>query len=263
MAIERRIETKVVLDGVEQESNIIFHEMEERGDWSVPPLDARVFVLRGLWPQVDGSAETWPQWARDSYLLGWSDPCSNHSAGGATHLFAVSFGSTEQCGVVHDKMFIAWSDGFAKLSDPGYTLYIPQRSVETHGWVNWYIDGTSSNYYPDQGQRGTWCWCPFGFSDVVDGGGLPYNRHVSWFAVWEQMTYADYRTEKGDPIAPPATGEPDIEFAKAVALELVTKFTAMRTDGDGVRYGYMQPEEVVGRATMIEQLLREAYEEQI
>lgn len=256
--IERRIQTIVTLDGVPQESNIIFHEMETRGDWSEPEHDTKVFVLRDLWPQVNGSAETWPQWAQDDYLKPWGDTCGNDSAGGETHLFAVVYGTNEQCGAVQGKSYIAWTDGFAKLGDPSYAGYVVKRSDRPHGWVNWF---DSNGYYPDQGQRGPWCWCPFGWADVVDGGGLPYNRHVSWFAVWEQMTYAEYLVEKGDPVEPPVTGEPDTEFTKAVALSLATQFVTMRNDANGVYYDYMQPDEVVGRAVMIERLLREAYEE--
>lgn len=257
MPIQRRIQTVVTLDGVPQESNIIFHEMETRGDWTEPLPDGNVFVLRDLWPQVNGSAETWPQWAQDEYLEPWGDPCGNDSAGGETHLFAVSYGTNEQCGVVRGKSYIAWTDGFDKLGT-SYNGYVTKRADQTHGWVNWF---DSNGYYPDQGQRGPWCWCPVGLTDVVDGGGLPYNRHVSWFGVWERMTYAEYLAEKADPVEPPIFGAPDVEFAKAIALSLSTQFVAMRNDENGIYYEYMQPEEVVGRATEIERLLRTAYEE--
>lgn len=261
MAIARRIQTTVLLDGNITESNIIFHTLEERPDFSVPSPASNVFVLRDLWPQVNGSAESWPQWARDDYLKEWGNPCGNTSGGGDTHLFGVVIGTAEQCGVLHGKSYIGWTDGFAKLDDPGYQNYHGKRADETHGWVNWF---NSNGYYPDQGQRGPWCWCPLGLSDVVDGGGLPYNRHVSWFAVWEQMRYADYLIEVGDvqppqPPPPPSLDTPDIEFTKALALAFSTSFTRMQSEDDGVIYTYMTAEELATKAVETERLIRGAY----
>ena len=92
-------------------------------------------------------------------------------------------------------------------------------------------------------------------ADIVTGMGLPWNWHVSTFIVYKAALWGDLM-----PVDPPVTGEPDIEFAKAVALELATQFIAMRTDNDGVRYEYMHPDEVVLRATETERLIREAYE---
>ncbi|MCB0038687.1 MAG: hypothetical protein KDI56_09585 [Xanthomonadales bacterium] len=215
MAIARRIQTTVTLEGVTYESNILVRSMEERPDWQAPDMDAPVFVLRDLWPSVNGQGDSWPQWARDSYLIDWNDPCMNRGAGGETHLFAMANGSGEQCGVIHDKTFFGWTDGFDKLGDPTYTSFVPMKAVEVHGWVNWFV---SNGYYPDQGQRGPWCWCPVGVADVVDGGGLPFRRHVSWFAVWERMTYRDYLLERDGVVVPP-TGDLTEVLARLEALQ--------------------------------------------
>lgn len=256
MTIQRRIQTIVAPPGeLPFESNILVREMETRPDWRVPGASEYVYVLRDLWPQMNGSAESWPQWARDDYLKPQGDPCGNDSAGGETHLFAVTTGTAEQCGVSHGKLYIAWTDGFSKLGDPSYAGYDQETATRTHGWVNWF---DSNGYFPDREQRGPWCWCPVGPADVVDGGGLPYNRHVSWFAVWEKMTYAEYLDEKNVPVVVPTS----LEFAQAVALTLATLVTQMDTiESGGVVYHYMLPDEIVARSIAIEQQLSAAYAE--
>ena len=248
-------------DGSVIESNILVREMETRPDWRVPGPGGYVHILRDLWPQVNGSADTWPQWARDDYLKQWGDPCSNDSAGGETHLFAVVTGVEEQCGVLHNKLFIAWTDGFAKLGDPNYNGYVQARSGAPHGWVNWF---DSNRYFPDQGQRGPWCWCPVGAADVVDGGGLPYNRHVSWFAVWERVTYADYLTENGDGGGqtnpqPPSGAASEYDYAQALAMSMSTLVVRQDAVGGSVVYSYMPEDEVVARAIAIAQGLSDHY----
>lgn len=261
MTITRRIQTVISIPGVAPfESNILLREMETRPDWRVPASGDYVYVLRDLWPQVEGSAESWPQWARDSYLKPWGDPCGNDAAGGDHHLFAVTTGTNEQCGVSHNKLHMAWTDGFAKLGDPNYTGYVTQTATATHGWVNWV---NVNGYYPDQGQRGPWCWCPFGYADVVDGGGLPYNRHVSWFGVWQRMTYADYLIATGGaapPEIPPESGAVP-EAAVRLALELSTRVVKMTTADNAVTYHYMSEATIVAKAVAIERGLTEAYDE--
>jgi hypothetical protein len=256
MAIARRIHTEIAVPGeLPFESNIIGRDVETRPDWRTPAAGDPVYVLRDLWPQVNGSADSWPQWARDAYLKPWGDPCNNDSAGGDTHLFAVALRAGDACGAEQVKSFIAWTGGFDKLGDPSYTGYVGRTADRSHGWVNWF---DPNGYYPDQSQRGPWCWCPWGWADVVDGGGLPYNRHVSWFGVWEKMTYGAYLTEKGG--APERGVVPPL--AERLAIALATRLRRTAEVGSDVTYQYMPPDQIVALAVAIERGLVAAYEEE-
>jgi hypothetical protein len=135
---------------------------------------------------VTGERWSVPQWARDDYLKPFGAPDYFDAAGADHHIFAAVLGEDGE--LIRFKGIIYWSDGFENINDPTYDKYVYNETVEGSGWINHDI-GPGSNYFPDQGQSGPWCWMPTGGSETICGGGLPYNNHVSTFAVWQAVPY--------------------------------------------------------------------------
>ena len=81
-------------------------------------------------------------------------------------------------------LIICWSDGFQLLGQPNFAdaIKMTMTPKDGSGWANQPI---WNSYVPERNERGAWCWCPRGAADVVIGGGLPSNWHVSTFAVWQ------------------------------------------------------------------------------
>lgn len=231
---------------------------QERADFDASALtpETTVWQVADIFTTLNGSWEPSPedqfaidQWARDDYLYPPTDPRYNQQGGGDHHIqvCVVGLGGERLSGAG----VLFTSDGVQHLQPPDDPSLITQRNTESSGWCNIPIFSTS---HPPA--LGPWSAAKFGMADIVTGMGLPWNWHVSTFIVYKAALWGDLM-----PVDPPVTGEPDIEFAKAVALELATQFVTIRNDSNGVYYEYMQPDEVVGRATAIERLLREAYEE--
>jgi len=45
-----------------------------------------------------------------------------------------------------------------------------------------------SSYVPERGEQGPWCWTPRGLvAEVMCGGGMPANLHISTFVVWQAV----------------------------------------------------------------------------
>ncbi|MBV7335674.1 hypothetical protein KFU94_47000 [Chloroflexi bacterium TSY] len=157
-----------------------------------------VFLLKDLFTTRDGSWEqseipgAVPDWARE-YLRPLGAPDYFDDAGGDRHLFAAVIGLDGQLLKGHQIRF--WSDGFAKLGDPSYTDYIYRKTKEHSGWINIPI-GPGSSFVPERNEAGPWCWAPEGASDVVCGGGLPANQHISTFAVWQAVRRQDLVTDE-------------------------------------------------------------------
>jgi hypothetical protein len=115
------------------------------------------------------------------------------------------------------------SDGLDKLSQAGYWK---QQNTAADGW--WTMDMLpSSTYFPDQDPgprgRGPWCWFPYGYSDIVVGGGLPYQWHVSAFAVWQ-----DGLTGNADPGDPGDGGSLDLAETNALLRDTVESLVQIR-----------------------------------
>lgn len=166
--------------------NIAVVRCEERPD---RPDGDTVYRLKDLFTTFSGqwdpssSMGSIPQWARDTYLRPWGADDYFDDAGGEQHLFARVL-DLDGRPVTTTNLIIGWSDGFHLLGQPNFAQYITMRMTpkEKSGWANQPI---WNKYYPEQGQRGAWCWCPQGASDVVWGGGLPGGHHISTFAVWQ------------------------------------------------------------------------------
>ena len=108
----------------------------------------------------------------------WCDDC-----GGDHHLFGAVLGPDGQ--FLREFSIKFWSDGFEQLGDPTYAGYIYRDTKLQSGWANIPI---FSSFVPERGESGPWCWTVSqGAGDVVCGGGLPANQHVTTFVVWQAV----------------------------------------------------------------------------
>ena len=167
-----------------QKFNLTIKRCEERPDHPQGEIVYRVkevfTTLLGSWdPSSDYGAI--PQWARDAYLKPWGADDYLEEGGTDHNLFALVLdlqGQPIKTGI----QIRYWPDGFTKLGDAGYGGYLRIDPKPRSGWAN--ID-IWSNFSPEGGEQGAWSWCPEGAADVVVGGGMPNNHHVSTFAVWQ------------------------------------------------------------------------------
>ncbi len=147
------------------------------------------YVVKDIFTTRDGSWEpseqmgSVEQWARASYLKPFGAPDYFDDAGADHHIFAMVLGLDGK--PLPDYEIRYWSDGFAQLGNPAYSNYTLRRTKTHSGWAN--IPMYGSNFYPESGQQGPWCWTPAGASEVVVGGGMPANHHVSFFVVWQAV----------------------------------------------------------------------------
>ena len=188
---------------------------------SVQPSESRpdtqegdvVYRVHDIFTTRDGSWEpssaygSLPQWARDSYLRPWGAPDYFDDAGGDHHLFARVL-DLDGNPLKERDLICYWSDGFARLGDAGYQGYVHMTPKEGSGWANNVI---FNSYDPEGGGVGAWCWCPVGAADVVVGGGMPHNHHISTFAVWQAQPRSDGNG--------PTPAEPDGPGVSAAAVD--------------------------------------------
>jgi hypothetical protein len=155
------------------------HDVMEEGDY--------IYVLRDLFTTRDGSWDvsskygSIDQWARDSYLRHQFD-----DAGADHHLFAAVIDENGLLVLGEDTPLQFWSDGFEQLHNPSYTGYVYRETKRHSGWGNIVMFGSS--YVPQRGESGPWCWTiRDAAAEVVCGGGMPSNLHISIFAVWQMV----------------------------------------------------------------------------
>ena len=179
--------------------NVTIKKCEERPDRPTGDVIYRVVDLftthNGSWEPGDALGAV-PQWARAKYLrpLGATDYFDD--AGGDHHIFAKVL-DLDGKPILRDNLIRLWSDGFDKLGDPAYRGYVTMTPKRISGWAN---QPLFNSFSPERGERGAWCWCPEGASDVVAGGGLPNNQHISFFAVWQ-----------AEPVTTPQHPRPPVE----------------------------------------------------
>lgn len=167
---------------------------------SVLASDDVVYVLKDLFTTRDGSWElsdkpgSITEWARE-YLKPFGAPDYFDDAGGDRHLFAAVIGLDGE--LMKNKEVIYWSDGIEKLGDESYDGFVYRQTKDKSGWINIPI-GPGSNFVPERGESGPWCWAPSGAADVVCGGGLPAKQHVSTFAVWQAVPKQDLIEDETD-----------------------------------------------------------------
>lgn len=167
--------------------NIKIKQLAERPD---SPSGDILYVVRDVFTTRNGSWEpialpgSVPEWARDDYLKPVGAPDYFDDAGGDHHLFAAVIGLDGK--LVRGQEIIFWSDGFEALGDAEYNAYIHRATKERSGWAN-IITGPGSSFVPERDESGPWCWAPAGAAEVVCGGGLPANHHISFFVVWQAV----------------------------------------------------------------------------
>jgi hypothetical protein len=154
-----------------------------------------IFTTRnGSW-EPDDQPGSVPVWARDAYLTAVGAPNHFDDAGGDHHLFAAVIGLDGR--LLRAQEIIFWSDGFEMLADAEYEGFVRRTTKERSGWAN-IITGPGSSFVPERGESGPWCWAPAGKAEVVCGGGLPANHHISMFIVWQEVKLSSPGAGSGD-----------------------------------------------------------------
>lgn len=171
---------------------------EDRPDQPTGEIVYRVkdiFTTRdGSWDPTDKPGSV-TAWARECYLRPLGAPDYFDDAGGDHHLFARTL-DIDGKPIKQEGLVRCWSDGLQKLGDGNYNGYVCMTPKEKSGWANVVM---FNHYNPDRDECGPWCWCPDGAADVVVGGGMPFNWHVSFFVVWQ--------AERSDPESIVTIGE--------------------------------------------------------
>jgi hypothetical protein len=169
--------------------NVKVRSIAERPDHPQPQDDV-IYVIKDIFTTRDGSWEmseilgSVDQWARDTYLKPFGAPDYFDDAGADHHIFAAVIGLDGE--LLRDWEIVFWSDGFDKLGDPSYTGYVQRLTKTQSGWANIPLD-PGSNYVPERGEAGPWCWAPKGAAEVISGGGMPAKQHISFFVVWQAV----------------------------------------------------------------------------
>jgi hypothetical protein len=189
--IERRLGSWV------ERMNLSIKTIAERPDAPVLGPDRIVYVIKDVFTTRDSHWELSSnyggidQWARDAYLKPMGDPEYFDDAGADHHLFALILDLEGNKLKGHELLY--WSDGLDRLGDPAYTGYAQGPgdhrypvTKDKSGWGNVVMFGSS--YVPERGEQGPWCWTPRGLvAEVMCGGGMPANLHISTFVVWQAV----------------------------------------------------------------------------
>ncbi|MBX3014387.1 MAG: hypothetical protein KF832_22890 [Caldilineaceae bacterium] len=181
--------------------NVKVIRCEERPD---QPAGEVIYRLKDLFTTRDGSWEPSAQpgsveaWARDSYLLPPHHPEYFDDAGGDHNLFVRVLDEQGKPLRTAD-LVIGWSDGVHLLGEANFAQFI-KMTITPKARSGWGNQPIWNSFNPEQGETGAWAFCPRGAADVVVGGGLPHNQHISWFAVWQ--------AERRSPVVEPVRPEP-------------------------------------------------------
>ena len=207
MAVTQRISPWMPLRTDKLGLNVQVIPWNERADADLwpPDMNPTVFVLKDLWSTQNGNWHyqgdaryTPPQWAIDTYnRIEWGVTGYFDDAGGDHHIMACVWGLDGKLKRNFGMVFGKKGVSLAALTEQGaWTL----KNTKESGWQNevvWEL------FYPDQGQIGPWAVWPFGASDIVLGGGMPYNNHVTIFAAFQETP-----RPTGTPLPDPDPGAP-------------------------------------------------------
>jgi hypothetical protein len=197
-AVERRISEWV------DHYNMQIKSLEDRPD-SPDPDGEVVYLIKDVFTTMNGSWElsdapgSVPQWARDDYLKP-----EFLEAGADHHLFAAVIDLNGE--FINNWPVTYWSDGFDRLGEADYDGYVDEQTKESSGWANMFMAGGSS-FVAERGESGPWCWAPVGAAEVMCGGGLPANHHLSTFVVWQAVKREELETDPGEGDTDPGEGE--------------------------------------------------------
>lgn len=214
-----------------------WQDRPDLAEWT-PDEDPTVYVLADLWCNYfgnntyQGDAQwTPPKWAVDEYInsIPWGQPGYFDDAGGDHHIFGAAKALNGKLKAGHTIVFGSQGVNKAQFYDP--TAW-ENRVAKASGFANVVLYGAKSDtdrgstYYPDKGERGPWAWWPFGLSDVVYGGGMPYQQHVSTFAVWQEVE----RNAAADPGTGTIPNSPEV-LAELAALRAAVEAAAKAGKG--------------------------------
>jgi hypothetical protein len=185
---------------------------EDRPDAARWATEKTVLRCVDVWTTFNGSWESLglqfgvPQWAVTDYLKPQSDPRYIQAGGADRHFLASRQGPNRE--LLPGAGMYFGSDGItaANLADENKWAKV---NCGPDGWCN-VIFYPSAIYYPDQGQQGPFAAFPYGFSDILVGGGMPYARHVAFYGVWQEFSRE---------AEPPPTDPPD-DLGAAILAEL-------------------------------------------
>lgn len=198
--------------------NLTIKSIAERPDHPAPGPDGLVYLIKDVFTTRDSSWEpsdvygSIDPWAREAYLKPVGDPEYFDDAGADHHLFSLVL--DVHGNKIKNQELLYWSDGFDKLGDPTYDGYARGPgdhrypvTKERSGWGNIVMFGSS--YVPERGEQGPWCWTPRGLpAEVMCGGGMPANQHISIFVVWQAVRVEQPPVEPGpQPPQPPSPGD--------------------------------------------------------
>jgi hypothetical protein len=189
--------------------NVRIVRCEDRPD---KPAGDTVYRVVDLFTTRDGSWEgknqsvpgATPSWARDKYLRPLNAPDYFDDGGADHHIFARVLDLNGQP-VTSDGLIRFWSEGIEKLGDPSYHGFLSMTPKPKSGWAN---QPVFNHFNPDRHESGAWAWCPQGAADVVVGGGLPNNQHVSFFAVWQAQPRGSSPATTSPATSKPSTTTP-------------------------------------------------------
>lgn len=197
------------------------------------------YQLMAAFITVNGSWDDVPDWARVY------DVPSFPERGGDHHVFGLCLDA--QGNVLYQKGFVlSWPDGAAGATP------------EASGWANLPIYGGA--YYPDQGQSGPYRWATLNGNELR-GIGMPYNHHVSFFAVWREQaagtaTPTPTATPSPTPSPTPTAGGPTPTFTPSPAVSPTptpASPSGWQFAADGIIVGYPDC-----RRTILEGTIRDA-----
>jgi len=198
--------------------NLSIKSIAERPDHPPVGADNVVYVIKDVFTTRDSSWDPSSvyggidQWARDAYLKPVGDPEYFDDAGADHHLFTLILDLEGNKLKNHELLY--WSDGFEQLGNPAYDGYAQgpgdhryPLTKDRSGWGNIVMFGSS--YVPERGEQGPWCWTPRGLpAEVMCGGGMPANMHISTFVVWQAMLVEPEPTEPEPTPVEPTPVEP-------------------------------------------------------
>ena len=154
----------------------------------VPDGDSEhVYVLRDFFTTHDGSwkvgAKDTPYWLKDQWPWEY-----NQTPWGRTGHFDDA--GAQQNILAH----VVDGDGrpldadikFYTLKGNGETDIIDVRNTAEKA-SKWQNQAVWNLFYPTDGQSGAWHWGPTENAEIIVGGGLPANNHISMFAVWQKV----------------------------------------------------------------------------
>ena len=156
-------------------------------------------------------------WARERYRKEWHESFQHEEVGGLPHIFTRV--ETPDGLAIRNKTVIAWSDEHDRIYDRNFDAYLDVEIEPRSGWGRFELDNAS--LYDPSLEQGPWCIKPMGFSESVEGIGLPrLMMGISSFIVWVEMPMDHFVQAASTTMAADASpAEMDSEFVRRISEE--------------------------------------------